>query len=275
MPAPSHSIGIVAALVGVLVAVAFATAVHGQNAPESASGRAVPTGQPWDLVYISDSSGWGVAHFYARRIRHDRGVTVRVHDEWQGDLAALTILQRLRAPWDPWVRLIRDAEVIVVYPVGLAVVKGGDCVTSSDPPLAVGPQLWTKYVAGLKAIYKRIFEIRKGRPVILRTAHWYVPVISHAPSSPFFRSKSWDEAGITEICTKQWEWNSWAIAKAAASYRVRVADVYSAFNGRTHLEDPVAKGYIQTDGIHPNNKGRAVIAQTLAALGYKRVEPPR
>ena len=104
--------------------------------------------------------------------------------------------------------------------------------------------------------------------MILRTTTVYVPVIHQG-------TPSWDEAGITKICTKKWEWFSWAISKAAAAYHVRVADVYSAFNGKTHLEDPVAKGYMQSDVAHPNNKGRAVIAETVAALGYKQVTPPR
>lgn len=273
----SHSIGIMATLLGVLVAVAFATAVHGATGSASASAQALPTSESWDLVWITDSTGWGVAPFYARQIKQTRGVAVRVHDEWQGDLAALTLLERLKAPSDPWVRLIRNAEVIVVFgnPVGLAVVRGGDCFTSYDPPRPVGPQAWPKFIAGMKAIYKRIFEIRNGKPVILRTTTMYVPVIHHAPNSPFFPPTSWDEAGITKICTKQWEWFSWAISKAATAYHVRVADVYTAFNGKTHLEDPVAKGYIQADGIHPSNKGRAVIAQTLADLAYKQVKPPR
>jgi hypothetical protein len=268
---------LIVVVAGVLAAVAFATAVHGVTEPASASGRAVPASEPWDLVWITDSTGWGVAPFYARQIKQTRGVAVRVHDEWVGGLDAVTILRRLRTPSDPWTSLVRNAEVIVVYgsPVGLEIVRGGDCVSSSAPPRVVGPRAWPKYIAEMKAIYKRIFEIRKGKPVILRTTTAYVPVIHHAPNSPFFPPKSWDKAGITSICTKKWEWYSWAISKAAAAYRVRVADVYTAFNGKTHLKDPVAKGYIQSDGIHPNNEGRAVIAKTLAHLGYKHVTPPR
>ena len=278
MRAFGHSSGIVATLVGAVVAVALATTVHGAKASASASAQGMPTSEPWDLVWITDSTGWGVAPFYARQIKQARGVPVRVHDEWVGGLAAVTILERLKAPSDPWLRLVRNAEVIIVFgnPVGLAVDKGGgDCITNLASPRLVGRQAWPKFIAGMKAIYKRIFEIRQGKPVILRTTTMYVPVIHHGPNSPFFPPESWDEAGVTEICTTHWESFSWAISNAAAAYKVRVADVYTAFNGKTHLEDPVAKGYIQADGIHPNKKGRAVIAKTLAALGYKQVKPPR
>jgi hypothetical protein len=282
MRAPSP-IGIVAALAGVLVAVAFATAVHGANEPQSTARRDMSTSRPWDLVYISDSSGWGVAPLYARHIRQDRRVTVRVHDEWQSGLPAVTILERLRTPGDTWIRLVRNAEVIVVYgnPTGLGIktVERGDCfclaATGCRAPIALGPQTWRAYVATLKAIYKRIFELRTGKPVILRTADWYEPVISHAPDSPFWAHTSWEEAGIVDPCTRWHESWSAAIARAADAYGVPVADVYGAFNGPGHREDPFAKGYLQDDGIHPSNPGRTVIAEALAALGYRQVKPPR
>ena len=275
-----QSIGaLLAAIFGVLVVLGFATAVQGATAAATSSGLAALRSQPVDLVYISDSSGWGVARTYARLIRHDLGAAVRVHDQWTPDLAAATILKRLRKPSNPWVRLIRNAEVIVVYgnPVGLGIkaVQSGACVDGSTPPPAIGPRTWQPYVATLKAIYKRIFAIRKSRPVILRTANWYVPIIYHGAVIVGPPGPSWQDSGIIDLCTKFEESHSAAIAQAANAYRVPMADVYSAFNGPNHLEDPVAKGYLQADNVHPNNKGRAVIAQTLTALGYKRVTPPR
>jgi hypothetical protein len=264
----------VALLAGVL-----ATAVALGAGSGSASSQVTAAGKPYDLVWISDSTGWGVAGVYAGRIRQDLHVKVRVHDRWEGGLPAMEILKRLRTPridFTGLIPLVRDAEVIVVggSPAGLEVVKGGDCVTSNKPPAEVGQQAWPKYIAGLKAIYKRIFEIRKGAPVILRTYTYYVPVIAHAPAE-LPGVTSWDEAGITDICTKKFEWHAWAIRQAAAAYRVPVADVYTAFNGKTHREDPVAKGYIKPDNEHPNARGAALIAKTLAAPGYKPVTPPK
>jgi hypothetical protein len=251
----------------VVVAALGAVAAVGTSGFGATVDTAAASGKPFDLVYISDSSGWGVARFYGREIEKARGVTVRVHDQWVSGLPAVTILERLRTAGDPWVSLVRNAEVIVVYgsPVGLEVVKGGDCVTSTESPLKVGPQVWVKYVQALKAIYKQIFEIRGGKPVILRTANYYVPL----------GSSGWKDAGILDICTKKFESQATAQAKAAAAYRVPVADVYTALNGTTHLEDPVAKGYIGSDGLHLNSKGRAVVAKTLADLGYRQVKPPR
>ena len=269
---------VVAVLFVALVVAVLATPADRGKSASSVSRSAVTTGKTYDLVWISDSTGWGVAIAYASRIRQDLHVKARVHDRWEGGLPAMEILRRLRTPKNDLtglIPLIRGAEVIVVggSPAGLEVVKGGDCVTSNKPPAKVGPQAWTKYIAAMKATYKRIFEIRKGAPVILRTYTSYVPVLYHAPAE--LPITSWDKAGIIDLCTKKFEWHAWAIRQAAAAYNVGVADVYTAFNGKTHREDPVAKGYIKPDNMHPNAKGAAVIAKTLAALGYKPVSPSK
>jgi len=270
-----HSVRVLtAALVGMLVAVILAGAVQGAVRPAVGS-RAAASG-PLDLVWISDSVGWGVAKFYGSRIEQDLGVGVRVHDKWEAGLPAATILERLRTPGHPWIGLIRNAEVIVVSGnhQGLYTGKGGNCVnTGCQRPITYGPKTWQQYIAGLKGIYRRIFEIRHGRPVILRTNNYYVPTIAHAPKSLFYPPVSWKQCGLVGVCTKCMESFAWAISRAAAAYRVPVADVYTAFNGKSHREDPVDKGYIDKDGIHQNDAGRAVFAETLAALGYEEVTP--
>lgn len=265
---------LVAGVLAVGVAVVLATAVEWGTGSGSPTGQTAAARQPDDLVWISDSSGWGVASVYARHISQDRKVTVRVQDGWEAGLAAFELREWLHTPG--WVSKIRQAEAIVVYasPASLEIVKGGDCIFSNKPPLYVGPKAWPKYIAAMKAIYKRIFEIRKGAPVIMRTYTMYAPTIAHAPPGGY-AVKSWKDAGIAGICTKKWESYAWVIRQAAAAYQVPVADVYTAFNGKNHREDPVAKGYLQPDGVHPNDKGRALIAKTLAALGYKPVTPPR
>jgi lysophospholipase L1-like esterase len=273
----TRSVGILfTILAGALGAVVLVSTVHGATEPRSST-PAPASREPLDLVWISDSVGWGVAAFYARHIRNDLGVPVRVQDRWEGNLSAAAILSRLRTRGHEWIPLIRNAEIIFVSgnPIGLARNKGGDCVsTGCTPPVASTRADWQRYTAGLETVYRRIFQIRNGKPVILRTGNWYVPTISHAPSSPFYPHVSWDGCGITAACTREFELFSWAIAEAARAYRVPVADVYTALNGKDHLQDPVGKGCIQADGIHLNNKGRRIVAKTLAALGYSNVKPP-
>ena len=78
----------------------------------------------WDLVYVSDSTGWGVANKYAARIETDLGVRIEVHDLWGGGLPLLNVLESLRGERSlrTWlsgtvdlVPFIEDAEIIVVF----------------------------------------------------------------------------------------------------------------------------------------------------------------
>jgi len=52
-----------------------------------------------------------------------------------------------------------------------------------------------------------------------------------------------------------------------------VAQVYDAFNGPLHDQDPGAAGLLAFDDFHPNAAGHALIASRLRALGYFTVTP--
>lgn len=56
------------------------------------SGGEMDTSEPWDLVWFSDSTGWGIAELWGERIEQELGVEVRVHDQSAGGLAAATVL---------------------------------------------------------------------------------------------------------------------------------------------------------------------------------------
>ena len=58
------------------------------------------------------------------------------------------------------------------------------------------------------------------------------------------------------------------IHQKASVYNYSVANVHTAFNGQSGLEDPEAKGYIFTDKIHPTNAGHQVIANEFRNTGY-------
>ena len=48
--------------------------------------------EKWDLVYICDSTGWGVAEKYAENIKRDTRKTVQVKDYAIGGLSAIEVL---------------------------------------------------------------------------------------------------------------------------------------------------------------------------------------
>jgi len=229
----------------------------------------------WDLVWISDSSGWDVAQVYAAMIEEDTGVSVVVHDNWIGGLPAARVLHALNGEPSPSFTLERladelaEAEVIVFY------------ANPTESPDASHPSDWmcvnvtgenyvdrcemetfNQYIQDLEAIYARIFELRAGQPTIVRAYDAYNPLIS-----------KFKEQGVYEECKACWGNYNAAIHLAAASYNIPVAGVSLAWNGPDWQQDPVAIGYTK-DGEHPNEEGARVIAEALRALGYEPVRQP-
>jgi len=231
----------------------------------------------WDLLWVTDSSGWGVAEIYGQYIAKDNDVEVNVFDSWVGVLSVGRILQGLNEQNTTNLDLnklrerIAESEVIVIY---------GNPEDSSDPsnPLDfncgtdfIGKcyvnncsmDAFSKYISDLKEIYAIIFEIRQGKPTIIRAIDAYNPRLVSACKPD----------GVLDVCVECWETYNEAIHQAADEMGIPVANVFDAWNGMDHLEDPVEKGYTREDKIHPSEKGATVIAQLLRDLGYEPIIP--
>jgi hypothetical protein len=226
----------------------------------------------WDLVWISDSSGWDVAQVYAAMLEEDTGIKVNIHDNWIGGLPAARVLHALQGEPTASFTLerladeIREAEVIVLYgnpTESLDPENPGDWMCVDD----IGenyvnhcePETFNQYIQDLEGIYARIFELRAGQPTIVRAFDAYNPLIAH-----------FKEEGSYEACKACWANYNAAIRQAAESYNVPVAEVALAWNGPNWDQDPVVLGYTK-DGIHPNSEGARVIAEALRVLGYEPV----
>ena len=149
--------------------------------------------EEWDLVYISDSTGWGVADRFAKNIERDTGKTVRVHSYAVGGLQALTILNTLRTapeevPAGTYESLhadIAEAEVIVFFgnPRGPASqgglnMGGVQSCMGSLVPSDCSSERYAPYIENLKAVYEEILALRDGQPTIIRAVDFYNPLIS-------------------------------------------------------------------------------------------------
>ena len=223
----------------------------------------------WDLVYISDSSGFGVPDKFAANIERDTGKQVNVHNWLKGGLSALRVLEQIHA--EPWYRNLRDditeAELIIFFanPRG-DVEKGGiniggieTCMNarSCREPENCTPEYYESYMENLKKVYAEIFSLRAGQPTIIRAVDFYNPLISEH-----------QDCGTETVCTQCWETFNTAVHQAAAAYQVPVVSVYDLYNGPNHDEDPRAKGYIGSDGMHTNETGQQAIADFLSQAGY-------
>lgn len=233
--------------------------------------------EEWDLVYISDSTGWGVAQKYAENIRKETGKIVRVKDYAIGGLPAIRILDVLRTDpedmeSDDQFKSLRsdiaEAEVIVFFanPRGDSSkggVQGGmeNCISAVSPPDDCTIELYEPYIKNLKAVYTEIFAIREGKPTIIRATDLYNPLISiHR------------ERDMEIECTECQETFNTAIRQAAEAFNIPLISIYDAFNGSEHNEDPREKGFIGPDGIHASEKGKQVIADLLGDVGYAPIE---
>lgn len=224
----------------------------------------------WDLVWISDSSGWGVTDVYAAMVEEDTGIKVNVHDYWMGGLSAGEVYSALKGEPTPRFKLtqlldlIPEAEIIVFF------ANPANSVASDDPSdwSCIGGvnyvnkcQDFDTYITHLEGIYQLIFELRDGQPTIVRAYDSYNPLIAE-----------FQKQGVYEECKACWADFNAAIHQAADSYDIPVAEVSKAWNGTNWDMDPVQLGYTK-DGEHPNEMGAEVIAQAIRELGYKPVKP--
>jgi lysophospholipase L1-like esterase len=232
-------------------------------------------GAQWHLVVISESSGWGVGQAFASQIEKDVPVKVVVDNFAIGDLSAGAVLQALQTGKAPISRLeqlpaaLKEADVVVMFgnPMDSVDSETGESINrcfASIPPASLTPQAFDKYTADLKAIWAKIFELRSGQPTILRAIDVANPFVS-----------SWKKNQVFDACTVYWEGVSTAVRQAAEAYHIPFLSCYDAFNGVKHDQDAGQKGYIGSDGIHPNDLANQLTAELLSKLGYEPVPPPQ
>lgn len=229
-----------------------------------------PGGDALDLVYFSDSGGWGVAEKYGELAAEALGREVRVHDHAIGNLAAVRVLDMVR---DSLREEVADAEIIVVYGnpeasgVALPQPDIGTCILTSTeqrpPPVVPTEADLQPYRTVLDDIYAEIWAARAGQPTVLRAVDLYSPVI--AP---------WREAGIEAECVANWEVWSGVIEASAQANGATFVSTFDLFNGAAHDQDPKEKGWIGGDGQHTTEEGAAAIADALAGVGFEPSEPP-
>ncbi len=221
------------------------------------------TESTWDVVILSDSYLADVAERYAEHVANANDVEVVLHNEWKRELSAEALTLELAEGafgWG-WPDLVRDAEVVVYLasPVGLVPEDQVENCGNGGGPIAEShcDDDWAAYQEALEQVPVEIKRLRDGQPTIIRAVEAYSPGIGR-----------WDEAGVYEQCLACDTYAREAERAAADALGVPIAKVWDAFNGPDHTEDPVAKGYISSDGFHPSTQGAQVIADQLHDLGY-------
>lgn len=228
----------------------------------------------WDLLWISDSSGWGVAEVYAGMVAEDTGKKINVNDQWSGTLPAGDIYQALTGQYDgPDMRIekmpeyVAEAELIVFYAnpeKSINPDRPGDdgCFQTVNAYVNdCDPETFAVYVEHLQTIYQRMMELREGQPTIIRAYDAYFPLIDVRKA----------DGDSYEACKACWANYNAAIHQAAESMNIPVAPVAERWNGPNWNLDPSSDLGYTIDGQHPNVLGAQVTAQALRELGYDPV----
>lgn len=254
---------LLAAVTAVLLAGAGCTTGTSSTAAPGTTSSAVALPPPHRVLLISDSSGWTVAERYAALAQKALGGPVDVDDWATGGLTAAGALARIDAAPD----VVAAADIILVYgsPGDTSVelsADGDPCFSGAAAGHVVPDPDWTPYRRALDKVYARILELRRGRPTVIRAFDLYSPVIAR-----------WRTEGIEAGCTQRWEGFSGAVHEAARARGITFVSIYDAFNGPSHDRDPVALGYIGSDGQHASPRGAEVSAEALAAPGFDPIVP--
>ncbi len=250
---------------------ALGTGSTGGGAAAQAHGEGLPSpGEPWDLVYMTDSTGWGVAAAYGQLAEEALGVEVRIHDLTKGGLSAVRMRELLDIAL--YAEDFAEAEIIVVFgnPVGSGIeLPAPDietCVSTSSyvrpPPARSETADWAAYREVLGSVFDRIWELRDGKPTVFHAVDMYAPVLGQ-----------WEAGGVLAECTREWETMSDQVRAAAEAHGVLMVSVFDALNGPEHDRDLVELGWVLSDGEHLNAEGVEQVAEALAAAGFEPLVP--
>lgn len=244
----------------------------GEGAEDQRTEGLPARGEPWDLVFMTDSTGWGVPDLYAQRAEEALGVEVRVHDLTFGALSAARMREFLDLSL--YAQQFAEAEIVVVFGnprrsgIELPEPDIETCVLSASydrpPPAPSDAADWAPYRETLGSVFERIWELRDGKPTVFRAVDMFTPLLG-----------PWSEAGIRPECTREWEMMSDQVRAAAEAHGVRMVSVFDALNGPERDRDLVELGWVRSDGQHLNAEGAARMAEALAAAGFEPSAPPR
>lgn len=239
-----------------------------EPAMEESTMATATTNSSLDYVALGDSlaTGYGATQGYVYRyadfLEVDTGTTIDVYNLGVNGMTS----GRLRAEIEDN-RSVKDtigqAEIITInigandllwarwsYHTGSC---GGadnqDCLRQ-----AVGD-----FQANWDAILADVTNLRSPEAAIIRTMDFYNPSVDVDKAMG-------GRPNDFEVFKKYLEQVNSHIAKSSAVYGIPRAEVYEAFNGPNGDEDPSTKGYMSSDGVHPNDDGHAVIARSLRRL---------
>jgi lysophospholipase L1-like esterase len=234
----------------------------------------VAQGQTWQYTALGDSLGAGLYDSqggYAVRFRNyvqaDTGASVTLNNRAVSGWTSAQLLNALRT--DEILRTEIANSQIITWNIGandfqdaLTRFQTGSCggADNQDCIRATVANFKTNW----NAIVAQILALRSPTNTIIRTMDNYNPAVDLARAF-----------GVFEIIKPYFDDVNRFIFLSALNNRILPARVYHAFNGINGETDAGRRGYLSSDGIHPNDTGHDIIAAELRALGYQPLVTPQ
>jgi lysophospholipase L1-like esterase len=227
--------------------------------------RSAPT--TWQYTALGDSLAVGVLDSqggYVRRydndIATDTGVTVSLTDLGVNGAHSADLLKSLEN--DLNFRSHVSSSQVVTWDIGgddllhaINLFRNDQC-GGADNQDCLHSAVAT-FMPNWDAIVQQILTLRDKNKTIIRTMDIYNPFVAALMVQGTFSTV---EPYLDQV--------NQHIASSAKANGIPMAQVHLSFNGPNGDQDPVAKGLITVDGIHPNDNGHKTIADALRALGY-------
>lgn len=227
----------------------------------------------WDLVALGDSTptGYGVdadgsyVQVYAGYIEEDLEVEVAVHN-WA------TNTTRTVADWVGVVRSkeelredLRNAEVITIWlgwhDVIPNIIRGGRCYKSAaDVDMDCLGEVTQPMQEGFDKLLSEIVSLASPDETLILIADVGIP--------SFFVAM-WKEGGTLDVLKRNaYEvWREYLI-QAAHKHGIHIVSTYEMLNG-PNGDREMPPEYMQSDGLHFNEKGHKLIADLHRNVGYE------
>ncbi len=221
----------------------------------------------WQYTAMGDSLAFGILDTqggYVRRYQNDlatdNAVMVSLNDLGVNGAHSTDLLNSLQN--DPNFRNDVSQSQVVTWDIGgddllhaVNLFQNGQC-GGTDNQDCLRSAVAT-FEPAWDAIVQQILALRDKNKTIIRTMDIYNPFVAELMVQGTFNTV---EPYLDQV--------NQHIAASAQANGIPMAQVHLAFNGPNGDQDPVAKGLIAPDGIHPDDAGHKLIADTLRALGY-------
>ncbi len=231
------------------------------------TGSSVGSGSThWQYTAMGDSLAFGILATegyvprYQSDVATDTGTTVSLINLGQNGAHSGDLLNSIVT--DPSFRSNISASQVVTWDIGgddllhaVNLFANGAC-GGADNQDCLRAAVAT-FDPNWDAIVQQILSLRDKNQTIIRTMDIYNPFVARLMLQGTFN--------IVEPYLDQVNGH---IAASCQANGIPMAQVHLAFNGPDGTQDPIVKGLIAIDGIHPNDAGHKAIADQLRALGY-------